>query len=876
MRTIPVLYRSLFRKEMSSRALAQGVWLLIFAALAVSAFGQSNSTSPTPAASTTASVPADAKVPDVKEIAASKSAPVKIPMFSAAPTIDGQLNDAVWKDAAVFKDFLQTQPGDNIAPTAPTEVMMGYDARQLYIAFHIKQDRDKVRANVARRDNIFDDDYVGVYLDTFNDKRQAYCIFFNPLGIQADGTFSETNGENYSVDIVMESKGVLTPDGFTIEVSIPFKSLRYEAGKDKQWGIQLFRRMKYNNNELDSWMPVNRSISGSLNQAGHITGLEGIETARQLEINPSFTLSESGRRTRFTFDHDPAGRYVHDGLKGEFGMTAKLGLTPTITLDFAYNPDFAQVEADAPVSTANLRFPVFFEEKRPFFLERIDIFRSPLQVVNTRAIVDPDIAAKLTGRRGKNTFGIMYASDNAPGNFSKDERQSLFECLATDPDDPGRDCPNSRVVNKNADIGVLRFKRDVGKESNLGIVATTYNFVDYHNHAAGFDGRWRFDKKIVGEFQVMGSNTRGYFYDPNLEQVRYRTGNGLAYNFWIERSGRNLYMNYLAFGRSRDYRADVGFNERYDTNYAGSFIRYETDKNAKKAIIFKSINNATNVQYDWRGRAQYFIWNTRGMLGLQKQTYIAGNLQWGFERTYENEFGPNRTATQAGAFFGPRSERRAEFKAFQTFIESTPNKKLYLFFFLDYTAGAMDYDFGAGPLRDLGFGLGRPRASAAYVNFLNQRAGCQNGELPAEICNNLEVPALDPGPGNQVFIDSTIRYQPTTAFQTQLNYNKRRLVRHDTGLVAFDDNIFSSRSTYQFNRDIFARLRIDYSTLNRRIRSQLVWGWTPSPGTALYVGYNDDMNYNSFNPYNRVYEPGLHGNGRTFFIKMSYLFRKSF
>jgi hypothetical protein len=162
--------------------------------------------------------------------------------------------------------------------------------------------------------------------------------------------------------------------------------------------------------------------------SGHITGLEGIETTRQLEINPSFTVSQSGRRTRYTFDGDPAGRFVNDGIKGEFGMTAKFSLTPTVTLDFAYNPDFAQVEADAPVSTANQRFPIFFAEKRPFFLERIDIFNTRMNVVNTRAIVDPDIALKLTGRRGRNTFGVLYASDNAPGNYSLDEREGLRGC----------------------------------------------------------------------------------------------------------------------------------------------------------------------------------------------------------------------------------------------------------------------------------------------------------------------------------------------------------------------------------------------------------------------------------------------------------------
>jgi hypothetical protein len=134
----------------------------------------------------------------------------------------------------------------------------------------------------------------------------------------------------------------------------------------------------------------------------------------------------------------------------------------------------------------------------------------------------------------------------------------------------------------------------------------------------------------------------------------------------------------------------------------------------------------------------------------------------------------------------------------------------------------------------------------------------------------------NPGPGKQLYIEAGIRYQPTTAFQTQLNYNKVRMVRNDTGLVAFDDNIFSSRSTYQFTRNVFARLRLDYSTLNERIRPQLVAGWTPSPGKAFYVGYTDDFNYNSTNPFNGQNEPGLHSNGRTFFIKMSYLFKKSF
>lgn len=808
-----------------------------------------------------------------------KDAPARIPRFESAPVIDGQLNDAVWQQAAVFGDFLQTSPGDNVAPTHPTEFMMGYDAKHLYFAFRVKQDRDKVRATVARRDNIFNDDYVLVHLDTFNDQRQAYLLFFNPLGIQADGTFTEGRGEDYSLDILMESKGVLTEDGFTIEVAIPFKSLRYEAGKEKRWGLHINRRVKYNNNEYNSWMPTNRSISGWLNQAGQITGLDEISTTRQLEINPSLTVSQSSRRSRYTFNGNPAGRFVNEGVEADFGFTAKFGLTPTITLDFAYNPDFAQVEADAPVSTANVRFPIFFAEKRPFFLERIDIFQSGMNLVNTRAIVDPDIAVKLTGRRGKNTFGVLYASDNAPGNYSPDERQELLECLLTRTD-PSVPCRYERFMDKNADIGVLRLKRDIGRQHNIGLFATTYNFVDRHNNTAGIDGRFRLNPKTVAEFQVVGTNSRRCFFDadfdPSSNQAQalrnrevcggslneYRTGNGLGYRAYLERADRNLYMNFLASGRTSDYRADVGFTDRVDTNYLGSYIRYQTERDAKKAIIYKRLQNSTNVRYDWRGRGQYWVTDIQGMLALQRQTFVGVGQLFGYERVFEHEFGATQTATREGAFFGSDSERSTHTKTIYGFIETTPLKQLFAFLLVDYTWGRLDYDFGAGPKY--------PRVSPAYIAFQNQ---CQ---LNPANCQNLIVPALDPGSGNQLFIEASVRYQPTSAWQAQLNYNRRRLVRNDTGRVAFDDNIFSLRSTYQFSRNVFARMRLDYSNISTRFRPQLIFGWTPSPGTAFYAGYNDDLNYHGFNPYTGLHEPGFRGNSRTFFIKASYLFKKSF
>ncbi|HEV2903549.1 MAG TPA: carbohydrate binding family 9 domain-containing protein, partial [Pyrinomonadaceae bacterium] len=226
-----------------------------------------------------------------------KSQPVNIGRFEKPPVIDGRLDDAVWQSASTFKNFYQTSPGDNTEPSKPTEVMMGYDSKTLYIAFHCFDDPDKVSASIAKRDDVLNgaEDSIRVLLDTFNDQRKAYVLAFNPLGVQMDGIRTEGVNVDFSVDIVMDSKGTITNDGYVVEVAIPFKSLRYEAGKGKLWGIQIFRIIQRLNGEQDSWMPISRDVNGLLNQAGKITGFDGISTERTLELIPSLTVSETGK-----------------------------------------------------------------------------------------------------------------------------------------------------------------------------------------------------------------------------------------------------------------------------------------------------------------------------------------------------------------------------------------------------------------------------------------------------------------------------------------------------------------------------------------------------------------------------------------------------
>jgi len=787
-------------------------------------------------------------------VPAEKMQPVRITKFDKAPVIDGRLDDDVWKTAAVFKDFYQTSPGDNVAPSKPTETMIGYDAKTLYLAFHCFDEPDKVRATVAKRDDVLNgiEDSIRVLLDTFNDKRKAYVLAFNPLGIQMDGIRTEGVNVDFSVDIVMQSKGALTEDGYVVEVAIPFKSLRYEAGKGKLWGIQIFRIIQRFNGEQDSWMPISRDINGILNQAGQITGLEGISAERTLELIPSITVSETGKLLpHFNFIPNDPGRMVNEPIKFDLGLTAKYTLNANSTINLAINPDFAQVEADATVVTTNQRFPIFFQEKRPFFLEGIDLFQLPLNVVHTRTIINPLVAAKLVGKSGRNSYGLMFAADRGPGTFIGDERLDPF---------------NFPLLDKKAYQGVLRLKRDVGKENSIGMVATSYNFPEKHNQILGVDGRFKLDPQTTLTLHLVGTTSRRWFRDPELDRgvacngltgrdlifcnrrMVYRTGNGLGYLANYTKSGRHLFIQGQAFGRTADFRSDLGFVRRTNTNEDDFYVSWNSTPKQKARFVSWNVESFNNVLYDWNGRIQGGATGAHAFFNFQKQSFFGGGFDDRYEKDYEEEFGPKRTSFQSGAFFGAPT-RAAHDKVWFIGGGATPSKTYSFNFFANFGYGAMDYDFGGGDRF--------PRVSPAALQF-GQGA------------------PLDPGPGRAIDLNGFFTYNPTGALSLTLNYNKSRLRRNDTLLVAFDDNIYSLRGTYQFTRFIFARARVDYDSLASNIRGQFLFGWTPNPGTAFYVGYNDDMNRNGFNPFTGQLEPGFRRNGRTFFIKMSYLIRKSF
>ena len=527
---------------------------------------------------------------------------------------------------------------------------------------------------------------------------------------------------------------------------------------------------------------------------------------------------------------------------------------------------------------ANQRFPIFFAEKRPFFLEGKDIFDSPLQPFYSRTIVDPDFAAKLTGKVGKTTFGFLAASDNAPGNYSDDERGELLNCQRSREFNPARRCAIEEFVDKNALFSVLRVKRDFGKENNIGFFATARIFPKNRNFNGGFDGKIKISPTTSMTFQALGTHSRKNFYDPNTDSAAYKTGNGFGYYWSMDYTTDRHGWYAEASGRTGNYRADSGFTRRTDSNTFFFSNRFSTKSSPKATLIRTSWQQFARYVTDWSGRTQGALIGTNVNLNLQGSLFIYAETGLQFEKIYEREFGAirNPLTNQQGAFFGDPT-RSVKQPYFSFNLNKTVSKKLSVYGFVGSIINAFDYDFGGGNRY--------PRASPAFTDYLNSpqyrnyiqglyayQADPVNNPYP----NFAAPPQLDPGAGWQFDAEVGFEYKPIDPLRFSFNYTKSKLTRNDTGKDAYDANIFTLRSTYQFTRFIYVRSRVDYDTLSANTTGQLLFGWSPTPGKALYVGYNDNFNYKGFSPFTNHAEPGFERNSRTFFIRMSYLFRKSF
>jgi hypothetical protein len=468
---------------------------------------------------------------------------VTIPRVETELVVAGRLDEQVWATAARLDGFRQYQPVDSRAAEDSTVVLVWYSPTAIHFGI-LAYDRvpEGVRATVSDRDNIGNDDAVTIYLDTFNDRRRAYFFGVNPYGVQDDGVrseggFSTSTGMGGNIDrnpdFIWQSKGEKTAFGWTAEVRVPFKSLRWENKAELTWGLNVARITRRTGYE-DTWTDVRRANASFLAQAGTITGLHDITRGVVMEAQPTLTSNLPGARV-------PSGEFTRDPLAYDVGANVRLGFT-SATLDVTVNPDFSQVESDAGLVTINERFALFFPERRPFFLEGIELFASPNNLVYTRTVANPLAGSKLTGKLGAWTIAHLTALD-----------------------EQGTAAGSGLSASRNAFVNLTRLRRDVGENSVAGITLTSRDESGDFNRVLSADTRLVFGKLYYLQAQLGASATRDA-----------RSANTRVDPLWeaeLDRTGRRWGFNYKVTGIGNDFETWSGFVNRTGIVTASGFNR---------------------------------------------------------------------------------------------------------------------------------------------------------------------------------------------------------------------------------------------------------------------------------------------------------------
>jgi TolB-like protein len=582
------------------------------------------------------------------------------------PNIDGRIDDEVWRNAASITDFVQQAPLDGAAATEATEIRLAYDSQNIYLAVHAHYAEPGVmRANRVDRDQANQDDLITVYFDTFLDQQRAYVFDVNGYGVQGDGIVNASGSgrgggrgrrggtgggssgarpaipaHDRSWDALFESAGQIVADGFTAELAIPFKSLRYPQLNDTaphRWGFQVVRSIRSKDDEADVWSPMSRDESGFLTQMGVLEGMTNLSTSRNLEFLPTLTGIQFGSLDSTT------GGFPEDA-RAEGGLDLKYGITSNLTATFTFNPDFSQIESDRAQIDVNQRFPLLFPELRPFFLEGQEIFQftSPHQWVNTRTVVDPRFGAKLTGKVGDVTLGFLAADDEAPGNL--DDRS-----------DP--------AYGQTAQVFIARARYDLYAQSHVGALVTDREFMDGYSRAIGVDGQFRLSQASrfnVIAFQTMNRDTED------------RETSGYIWGTFFQRNGRNLRFSSFNGSDHEDAATDLGFIRR--TNSIRTFsnasyrwwpegwlinwgprIRYqrlydhdliledETIDTGLDFTLARSITAGAGVERSMERFAGINYWKTRltstANVATSRRVSVGGNLSWG-DQIFFNDLDP--------------------------------------------------------------------------------------------------------------------------------------------------------------------------------------------------------------------------------------------
>jgi hypothetical protein len=466
------------------------------------------------------------------------AAALEVPRVTNPPVIDGKLDDPVWDTALRMTEFKTFKPDFGKEPSQKTEGYVLCDSDNIYFAFRAyDSEPSKIKASISKRDGMFSDDFVGVFLDTFNTKQQAYAFVANPFGIQGDGILNAAGNLDSTFDMVWYSKGQIDARGYTVEIRVPLQSIRFPNKGEITMMTAFFRQIVRTSEMVSS--PAIYPEKGAILAQTQPVIFRDLQYKRVVEILPAVTYS--------LHYNAQGGLMVRDMNEVKPSLTGKVGLTSDMTFDGTINPDFSQVESDAGQIDFNRRYALYYSEKRPFFLEGNEIFKfagsnedSYLQaVVHTRTIIDPTFGVKLNGKVGaSNSVAAIYAQDD-------------FRESDADP----------RPM-----FSILRFKHAFTDDSYLGAFYAARDQGSEYNRVAGADGVLRLSGVSTAEFHLFGSLSRPDGSSPQTQGYAA----GLAYNYSTR--AMNIQANYEDV--SPNFQVDTGFLQRTGYRSLTYFVDY--------------------------------------------------------------------------------------------------------------------------------------------------------------------------------------------------------------------------------------------------------------------------------------------------------------
>lgn len=510
--------------------------------------------------------------------------------------LSGKLIAPQWQKAKPVWLNLEFKPGDNTPAPQKTEVRALYDHEQLYLGFRCFDTRpDEIRANLSDRDKIFQDDYVIVTIDTYQDYQRAYEFAVNPFGIQAD-LMATLDNEDSNFDLIWHSAAVRCDSGWTAEMAIPFTSLRFPNRDQQTWLMHLVRNYPRASRVKMSWMPIDRNNPSFLSQAGILQGLHGIQTNGSLEILPY----AMGQQSSALLDPENAlSRWHHDPLEGRIGCGLQYAPGPDFSLDAVINPDFSQIESDADQISVNSTFALDYPEKRPFFLIGQELLQTPM--FYSRSINNPLAAGRIIGKSGGLSYLFMSANDRNTTFIIPGEEES-----ATIPSD----------VGSIAHIGRLRY--NYGDERYVGAMLFTRDFSQAHNYLAGLDWNYKFLKKWYFSGEMFLTHTK-------------------------ELSDTTLFCSGRTFGASS---FDAGFNgERYYGNGVHTVLSYNS-RSYNGYIVYNDFSptfqtyNGLFPSVDYRQVYTENAWKIypKGLFIDQAKLWVDTNLQYNHQNIRKEQF----------------------------------------------------------------------------------------------------------------------------------------------------------------------------------------------------------------------------------------------